>query len=68
MSVSRLAGLPHLGQITLRNSSFVANGLPLSSQLNLMSKGNLTGKSDLVTGTTPQLSQCIIGIGVPQNL
>ena len=68
MSVSRFADSPHLGQLTLRKSSFDANGLPLSSQLNLISKGSLTGKSELDTGITPQLSQCNIGIGVPQNL
>ena len=33
-----------------------------------MSKGNSIGKESFGTGMTPHELQCIIGIGVPQNL
>jgi hypothetical protein len=52
VSVSRLAGLPHFGQATLRKSARCLSGLPLPS--GMQSSGSTTGRSFSGTGTTPQ--------------
>ena len=64
VSVSRLAGLPHLGQPTFRKAACLFSGLPEPS--GIRSSGSTTGRSFSGTGTTPQSSQWMIGIGVPQ--
>ncbi len=64
VSVSRRAALPQLGHAQCRNAAFFASGLPLPS--GIRSSGRTTGRSFSGTGTTPQLSQWTIGIGVPQ--
>ena len=55
VSVSRLAGLPHLGQEHFKKSSRLFRGLPEPS--GTQSSGNTTGKSFSGTGTSPQVSQ-----------
>ena len=64
VSVSRRAGWPHFGQATFRKDSHLLSGLPLPS--GIRSSGSTTGRSFSGTGTTPQTSQWMIGIGVPQ--
>jgi len=64
VSVSRRAGFPQHGQSTARKSSRFASGLPLPS--GTQSSGSTTGRSRSGTGTDPQASQWMIGIGVPQ--
>ncbi len=64
VSLSRRAGPPHLGQAHLRNGSYFASGLPLPSDTRC--SGSTTGRSFSGTGTVPQASQWMIGIGVPQ--
>ena len=63
VSVSRRAALPQSGQSTFKNASEVSSGFPWPKATSV---GNSTGKSCSGTGTTPQSSQWIIGIGVPQ--
>ena len=55
VSVSRFAGVPHLGQSTLQKDSLVSKGFPLPS--NMTSLGNSTGRSSSGTGTTPHDGQ-----------
>ena len=65
VSVSRRAGSPQVGQGTFTQSSSWARGeapLPLKARL----RGSSTGNWSTGTGTTPQLSQWITGIGQPQ--
>src|SRR3712207_5854149 len=65
VSVSRRAGLPHLGQVALTNSGLLASGdwpVPVIST----SSGRSTGNSSSGTATTPHELQWITGIGVPQ--
>jgi hypothetical protein len=64
VSVSRRAGLPQLGQSTFRKAACLFSGLPLPS--GTQSSGSTTGRSRSGTGTAPQVSQWMIGIGVPQ--
>ena len=64
VSVSRRAGPPQRGQLHFRNASQRASGLPLPS--GTRSSGSTTGRSASGTGTGPQASQWMIGIGVPQ--
>ncbi len=64
VSVSRRAGAPHAGQDTSRHVGWRSSGLPGWSKLT--SAGSTTGRSATGTGTTPQRSQCTIGIGQPQ--
>ena len=64
VSVSRRAARPQLGQATFRKDSHLFSGLPLPS--GTRSSGSTTGRSRSGTGTTPQASQWMIGIGVPQ--
>ena len=64
VSVSRRASLPHCGQATCRQVGWRSSGLPGRS--NSTSSGSLTGRSAFGTGTTPQSSQWITGIGQPQ--
>ena len=65
VSVSRRAGLPQQGQGTCTQASSWARGeapLPLKAT----SRGSSTGNCSAGTGTTPQASQWITGIGQPQ--
>src|SRR6202007_70730 len=64
VSVSRVAGLPHRGQATFFQVGWRSSGLPGRS--NVTSSGSSTGRSFTGTGTTPQVSQWMIGIGQPQ--
>ena len=64
VSVSRRAGLPQHGQSTFRKASDLFSGLPLPS--GTRSSGSTTGRSLSGTGTSPQLSQWMMGMGVPQ--
>src|SRR5712672_1627832 len=64
VSVSRRAGPPQLGHATCFQLGWRSSGLPGLSKVT--SSGNCTGKSLAGTGTTPQASQWMIGIGQPQ--
>ena len=65
VSVSRFAALPQQGQSTFTQLSNWARGdPPLPSRL--APTGSSTGSCSAGTGTTPQLSQWITGIGQPQ--
>ena len=64
VSVSRWAGLPQRGQFTFRKASHLFSGLPEPS--GIRSSGSTTGRSFSGTGTEPQSSQWMMGIGVPQ--
>ena len=66
VSVSLFAGESHLGHFVLKNSSWLLRGLP--RPFGLRSLGKTTGSSFSSTGTSPQNSQLMIGIGVPQYL
>ena len=64
VSVSRVALPPHAGQVTCFQVGWRSSGLPGLSKVT--SSGSVTGKSFSGTGTTPHLSQWMIGIGQPQ--
>ncbi len=64
VSVSRRAAPPHFGQATFFQVGWRSSGLPGRSKLT--SSGNFTGRSFFGTGTMPQASQWITGIGQPQ--
>ena len=64
VSVSRRAGAPHFGQATCFQVGCRSSGLP--GRLKSTSSGSFTGRSASGTGTTPQVSQWITGIGQPQ--
>src|SRR5579885_513555 len=64
VSVSRRALPPHFGQATCFQVGWRSSGLPGLSKVT--SSGSVTGRSFSGTGTTPQLSQWMIGIGQPQ--
>ena len=66
VSVSRRASLPHDGHLVNFQEGWFSKGLPAFSKSTF--SGNKTGKSSSGTGTMPQSSQCIIGIGHPQYL
>src|SRR5919106_3693035 len=66
VSVSRFAGLPHDGQLVSTYDARLLSGLPVPS--GTTSSGSTTGSWSSGTGTSPQASQCTIGIGAPQNL
>ena len=69
VSASRLASLSHFGHLTFTQSEAAPSGLdPFGFRSNPFACGNATGNCDSGTGTNPQPSQWIIGIGVPQNL
>src|SRR5881398_1753115 len=56
VSVSRVAGPPHFGQLVFTNSGTLFKGdspVPVNSALS----GSITGKSFSGTGTMPQVSQ-----------
>jgi hypothetical protein len=65
VSVSRRAGLPHFGHVVLTNEATRASGDP-PRPVNSTSRGSSTGSWSYGTGTAPSVSQCTIGIGVPQ--
>jgi len=62
-AIDYLNGLPHLGHATFTKSARLASGLPVPS--GTQSSGSTTGRSFSGTGTAPQPSQWMIGIGVP---
>src|SRR3982750_1434731 len=64
VSVSRVAGPPHCGQVTCFQVGWWSSALPGLSKVT--SSGSATGKSLSGTGTTPHLGQWITGIGQPQ--
>src|SRR5476649_1878859 len=64
VSVSRRAAPEHCGHLTFFQVGWRSSGLPGLSKLT--SSGNVTGRSACGTGTTPHLSQWMIGIGQPQ--
>jgi hypothetical protein len=64
VSVSRRAGRSQRGQRHSTNDLSLASGLPLPS--GTRSSGSTTGRSWSGTGTSPQASQWISGIGHPQ--
>src|SRR4051794_26257138 len=64
VSVSRRAGPPHRGQGTCVQVGWRSRGLPGTS--NETSSGSTTGKGSRGTGTAPQDSQWMTGIGQPQ--
>ena len=64
VSVSRRAVLPHCGQSTCFHVGWWSSGLPGLS--NVTSSGSSTGSAVSGTGTTPQASQWMTGIGQPQ--
>jgi len=64
VSVSRFAGLPHVGHLVSTYDARLLSGLPVPS--GTTSSGSSTGRSLSGTGTSPQAGQCTIGIGVPQ--
>ena len=64
VSVSRRAGAQHFGQATSRQVGWRSSGFPGWSKLT--SSGSTTGRSATGTGTTPQASQWMTGIGQPQ--
>src|SRR5690606_7742017 len=64
VSVSRRAAAPHDGQSTCFQVGWRSSGLPGTSKVT--SLGSSTGSWSAGTGTTPQASQWITGIGQPQ--
>ena len=56
VSVSRLAGPPHIGHLTLTNSGTCASG-ESPRPLNVVTLGSATGSWSYGTGTTPSFSQ-----------
>src|SRR5512144_780786 len=68
VSLSRLAGPPQEGHSTLTQSSAAARGeVPLGFRSAPRRSGSTTGSWSSGTGTSPQASQWMIGIGQPQN-
>ena len=61
-----MAFLLHFGQLVNFHVGCVSNGFPFDSKF--ISRGKVMGKLSSGTGTSPQLSQKIIGIGQPQYL
>ena len=67
VSVSRLAAPPHFGQDTFTQSDAPPSGeVPFGERSKPLASGRRIGSSLAGTGTSPHLSQCTIGIGVPQ--
>src|SRR5215510_13070331 len=64
VSVSRRAGPEHFGHLTFFQVGWRSSGFPGLSKLT--SSGSVTGKSFSGTGTAPQRSQWMIGMGQPQ--
>ena len=64
VSVSRRAGLPHCGQSTFFQVGWRSSGLPGRSKVDVVRQ--LHRQVLAGTGTTPQASQWMIGIGQPQ--
>ena len=65
VSVSRLAGLPQQGQATFTQSLCWLRGEPPFPERS-MPRGSSTGRSSRGTGTAPQSSQWMTGMGQPQ--
>ena len=67
VSLSRLAGPPHVGQSTLTQSSAAASGeTPFGFRSAPRSSGSTTGSWSSGTATSPHAGQWMIGIGAPQ--
>ena len=67
MSVSRRAGPLHFGHLVLTQSVAAASGdCPFGFRSKPFASGSRRGSSESGTATSPHLSQCTIGIGVPQ--
>src|SRR5689334_5928869 len=64
VSVSRRASLPHCGHSTCFHVGWWSSGLPGLSKVT--SIGSSIGSDDSATGTEPQASQWMTGIGQPQ--
>jgi hypothetical protein len=64
VSVSRRPAAPHFGHGTWRHAACRSSGFPGMSKET--SSGKVTGKSAIGTGTMPQASQWMTGIGQPQ--
>jgi len=64
VSVSRRAAAPQTGQATCFQVRWWSSGLPGVSKVT--SSGSRTGRSASGTGTGPQASQWMTGIGQPQ--
>src|SRR6476619_7829630 len=64
VSVSRVAGPPHCGQVTCFQVGWWSSALPGLSKLT--SSGSTTGRYCSGTGTTSHFGQWITGIGQPQ--
>ena len=68
MSASRLAAPWHFRHLTLTQSDAAPSGDdPFGFKSHPFASGNSTGNWLSGTGTKPHLSQCTIGIGVPQK-
>ena len=65
VSVSRRAEPPQEGQSTRSQDSILERADPPMPVIST-SRGSSTGRSSSGTGTSPQATQWIIGIGVPQ--
>jgi hypothetical protein len=65
VSVSRLAGPPHVGHFTFTHSGTCASG-ESPRPVNVVIFGSSTGSCSYGTATTPSFSQWTTGIGVPQ--
>ncbi len=65
VSVSRVAGPPHFGQVVWKKPGTRASGEPPSCVISICS-GNRTGNWSSGTGTRPSVGQLTIGMGVPQ--
>ena len=67
VSVSRVAGPPQVGQVTLTHSVAPPSGeVPLGFRSEPFSIGSVTGSWSSGTGTSPSTGQWMIGIGAPQ--
>ena len=65
VSVSRFAGPPHFGHVTLTKPSCLASGDSPCGEKST-SSGSRTGSSSSGTPTSPHVGQWMIGIGAPQ--
>src|SRR5690625_4542641 len=67
VSASRLAAPPHLGHVVFTQSSAAPRGdVPFGLRSSPSAGGSSIGRSSSGTGTSPQESQCTMGMGVPQ--
>ncbi len=64
VSVSRVAGPPHAGQVVCFQVGWRSSALP--GLPNSRSSGSATGRAAFGSGTTPSLAQWTTGMGQPQ--